>query len=113
MRISDWSSDVCSSDLGRLCHRPALPRREQDADAARARLRRGRGRLFGQQRRPAAVAPGAQAGGGEPQAAARGNVPPRVASSSEERRGGKEGVSKCRSRWAPQHEKKKKLKTKT
>src|SRR3546814_3258297 len=24
MRISDWSSDVCSSDLGHSCQRPAL-----------------------------------------------------------------------------------------
>src|SRR3546814_4336717 len=45
MRISDWSSDVCSSDLGdregfgpdmagRLDHQPIAPRREDIAPAA-------------------------------------------------------------------------------
>src|SRR3546814_5679319 len=79
MRISDWSSDVCSSDLlhRRLRHqadlraRTGLPAvavrhgrayRSDDAD------RRG----FGADR-------------------------------SEERRGGKECVSTCRSRWSPYH----------
>src|SRR3546814_2138815 len=28
MRISDWSSDVCSSDLRRPCARPRMTRRE-------------------------------------------------------------------------------------
>src|SRR3546814_1660977 len=40
MRISDWSSDVCSSDLGEAAHQQARPglrlqSRMRDADAAR------------------------------------------------------------------------------
>src|SRR3546814_6309833 len=86
MRISDWSSDVCSSDL---LDKVALidlldearPRRltyrELDAEAdavARALVARGLKR-------------------GERVAILR----------SEERRVGKECVSKCRSRWSPDH----------
>src|SRR3546814_3768899 len=85
MRISDWSSDVCSSDLG-----PALldPRQQiegvlvrqdhiEDRDVAGAVLdtatqgRRGAGCLHGVALRP------------------------------EERRVGKECVSTCSSRWSP------------
>src|SRR3546814_1293076 len=76
MRISDWSSDVCSSDLRyRLvrivaARRPALRRQVRRP----AQRRRGyRHRLHRQEPR------------------------------SEERRVGKEGVSTCRSRWAPYH----------
>src|SRR3546814_19924238 len=93
MRISDWSSDVCSSDLlhvrglgelrARRLHRPGgflelgLVRPDH----------RQRGRL--------------DAGGGV------AGVEFRTARSSEERRVGKEGVPPCKSRWAPSHEKKK------
>src|SRR3546814_3827837 len=87
-RISDWSSDVCSSDLvprwpggtagGEACGlaRPAPPQR-------------GR-------RRTAASAGGSLAGAPPP--VSRG---PRCR--SEERRVGKECVSTCRSRWSPYH----------
>src|SRR3546814_18632476 len=44
MRISDWSSDVCSSDL-------AAGGRDRRADAADARLNGGPGRLAAQTRR--------------------------------------------------------------
>src|SRR3546814_2378310 len=40
MRISDWSSDVCSSDLGRAAHRPRrrrAPRRDAGGFAALGR----------------------------------------------------------------------------
>src|SRR3546814_6043540 len=79
MRISDWSSDVCSSDL--LQHKTAAlldsltglsNRRAFLADAAVLNRRQ----LF--ERRPIAVR-------------------------SEERRVGKECVSTCRSRWSPYH----------
>src|SRR3546814_4960711 len=88
MRISDWSSDVCSSDLverGLVAHvddagadldpaRPCSDGREQ---------RERRGEL------------------------AREMVDPEVRSvrteRSEERRVGKECVSTCRSRWSPYH----------
>src|SRR3546814_12685771 len=99
MRISDWSSDVCSSDLRGQCI-AALRRRggaavdgsegsiEARAQAAR-RVPRHDGRSLRSRRdghRP-----------GVPRAEAR----------SEERRVGKECVSTCRSRWSPYHLKKK------
>src|SRR3546814_2748767 len=78
MRISDWSSDVCSSDL--LPYRLATPQpfipylsRLPYARRNCARTRRASG-------------------------------PNRLR--SEERRVGKECVSTCRSRWSPYHSKK-------
>src|SRR3546814_13704347 len=97
MRISDWSSDVCSSDLG-LCaalgpdellgrdrdHQSVLgdsDRRRIDRALAAWRLRRGQC-------------------GAEPLFLAA--LPAAVRHRrSEERRVGKEGVSTCRSRWSP------------
>src|SRR3546814_7271126 len=99
MRISDWSSDVCSSDLsagdtlvGRIAadaagggndylhsYRLARERRR----LARLPDRRGRDRA-----RARTVGPAIAAGAG---------------ARSEERRGGKECVSTCRSRWSPYH----------
>src|SRR3546814_16731284 len=81
MRISDWSSDVCSSDLqmSRVDSSHIAARKAQDAaDAA-----------------------------GEPRSLAAGSVVASDAFRSEERRVGKECVSTCRSRWSPYHEKKK------
>src|SRR3546814_7198287 len=95
MRISDWSADVCSSDLlegyidllSRLKAAPAdlNPAAEafRIADAARAR---------GVQRALAASA--ARASVGDPDLA---NL------RSEERRVGKERCSTCRSRWWAYH----------
>src|SRR3546814_15965609 len=82
MRISDWSSDVCSSDLGDLlAHRLEVHVVRfllvvgQHAQAVLAHLHQAR-RVLGEaddERR------------------------------SEERRVGKESVSTCRSRWQPYH----------
>src|SRR3546814_19592634 len=88
MRISDWSSDVCSSDLAtsiagsvrshpapkphRPRHRPARSDRRATRPASRLRPQRHRSR----------------------------------ARRSEERRVGKECVSPCRSRWSQYHYKK-------
>src|SRR3546814_11107725 len=100
MRISDWSSDVCSSDLDDLL-RIVTPADERT----------------GHDRPPAAASGGVQDTSAEPdpgddpiphlpgpERAERlhGDVDAR----SEERRVGKEGVSTCRSRWSPYHEKK-------
>src|SRR3546814_10073159 len=92
MRISDWSSDVCSSDLrgqdivagavedavdaGDLVRGRALAHALDDRDAARDRrfIFERHARLF---RQPGEV------------------------QRSEERRVGKECVSTCRSRWSP------------
>src|SRR3546814_17760325 len=108
MRISDWSSDVCSSDLLVFAHGPVLlglvslreieePPREREEDEA----------------------------GGDDDAKDEQDfhdpylgLPERIASGkpvggeiggkrSEESRVGKECVSTCRCRWAPFHSKKK------
>src|SRR3546814_10337440 len=82
MRISDWSSDVCSSDLHLdpldveifLLEQAVMDQRrvvEADRDARIG----GRGDRLG----------------------------PDAADRSEERRVGKECVSTCRSRWSPYH----------
>src|SRR3546814_13137399 len=97
MRISDWSSDVCSSDL-------IVQDRLGEADAALVALGQRIDRLVehvadvdlvdhpGEPR--AAVGAGQAADAGdEIEEAAR----------SEERRVGKECVSTCRSRWSPFH----------
>src|SRR3546814_4722043 len=79
MRISDWSSDVCSSDL---------PHTDADAERGVLRARRGRGDDRRYRRR---VPIGPQPPDGA------------VHARSEERRVGKECVSTCRSRWSPYH----------
>src|SRR3546814_15193453 len=79
MRISDWSSDVCSSDLVDLAHVLGFQFFERVDD----RLAQG-GRGDG------LVGTGSTQEG-----------------RSEERRVGKECVSTCRSRWSPYHSTKK------
>src|SRR3546814_12153899 len=98
MRISDWSSDVCSSDLDVARSEPEFVARFERVKARRSSV------------------------GAGPRAKEAVNVPhkfafrsnrdevalviPRVSSenrSSEERRVGKECVSTCRSRWSPYH----------
>src|SRR3546814_9124411 len=113
MRISDWSSDVCSSDLKlavALLGRPG-----------------GVGRLHGSEsldRGIDAATEGAnlfpidvRRAGGQPdhkrQGAAdlcRATGDHGGTSRSEERRGGEEWVSTCSCRWSPDHEKTKKKK---
>src|SRR3546814_4836583 len=100
MRISDWSSAVCSSDLGqthrqRPCHRTA----QRPADQAyRAAIVTGADLLY----------PLDQALLGVGNRAAVETLFPRIdvitavtKERSEERSVGKEGVRTCRSRWSP------------
>src|SRR3546814_13275539 len=102
MRISDWSSDVCSSDL--LDSR--IVARDEFLGAATGMLEEIQQALFS-----------------DAQARLLGNIDKSVTSldglkayfgaskkpgRSEERRVGKECVSTCRSRWSPNHKKKKK-----
>src|SRR3546814_6434859 len=80
MRISDWSSDVCSSDL-----------------VARVDVC---GTLLGDGRLPAVLLPlRGQIVVAHEERCIAGELKDR----SEERRVGKECVSTCRSRWAPYH----------
>src|SRR3546814_5011089 len=79
MRISDWSSDVCSSDLATYrsrssqCHHRQYETRQELPNLRRDRRRWNTQRI------------------------------PRGSHRSEERRVGKECVSTCRSRWSPYH----------
>src|SRR3546814_14853243 len=76
MRISDWSSDVCSSDLGRAQdRRPACARNAVPAAAMGLLDIELVGDVV--------------------------DVQPHVDIRSDERRVGKECVSTCRSRWSP------------
>src|SRR3546814_17581747 len=95
MRISDWSSDVCSSDLadvtGRRGHGVGIL--EQLAEVA-GRLHRAERGHHGVRRLLLALE--------QPfEILAR-----HAGARSEERRVGKECVSTCRSRWSPYHYKK-------
>src|SRR3546814_12527977 len=91
MRISDWSSDVCSSDLQR--QQVALHALARDV-AARVLLAGGDFIDFVQKNNAVLFCIGNRHGA--------------QVFRSEERRVGKECVSPCRSRWSPYHYKKKK-----
>src|SRR3546814_18321857 len=127
MRISDWSSDVCSSDL--LCRT-----RPGDCRLRRDQRGRGRRRFVVRPPQPAGPAPDRLNSGNNigneqildlsdlilqrqfalfhaldlDQVEMRllgkgGNRVVEIAMRSEERRVGKEGVRVCRSRWSPYH----------
>src|SRR3546814_15463796 len=81
MRISDWSSDVCSSDLALLSEERAM----RATQASSRTWCVPAGSFLPEERLPAVDAD----------------------ARSEERRVGKECVSTCRSRWLPYHYKKK------
>src|SRR3546814_15216253 len=124
MRISDWSSDVCSSDLVNALGEPGIvfdrePERlyPQSTMAAHAlgfiefsgHGARGMERALDQRLLDPAMR-------GEPvalsldtrvQAAMESELGAAVSKRSEERRVGTECVSTCRSRWSPYHKKKK------
>src|SRR3546814_4105642 len=92
MRISDWSSDVCSSDLQREYQRQndlfkSRVNAQTQLDQARRNLDATGQKLAAARQDAAAVL--ASLGG--------------KADRSEERRVGKECVRTCRSRWSPYH----------
>src|SRR3546814_14861161 len=100
MRISDWSSDVCSSDL--------------DVEAALDADRRVRRRIAGDAFPDVEIAVDEVEHRQQDHADQQGRRQHRLegpeeadalqeAERSEERRVGKECVSKCRSRWWPYH----------
>src|SRR3546814_20415791 len=106
MRISDWSSDVCSSDLvGHIVgdvRALRRPREQQPGEAdgiddiVRPRLPCEQFIILRADDDADRYARGEVADGQYDQD--RG-----VIARSEERRVGKEGVSTCRSRWSPYH----------
>src|SRR3546814_17489774 len=99
MRISDWSSDVCSSDLRR-----AGEIAEHAGDERKLLLldRIADLHVVGQlhARRAHAIE---FVLGAFPLRHDRSPLPGWITDRSEERRVGKECVSKCRSRWSPFH----------
>src|SRR3546814_6487008 len=91
MRISDWSSDVCSSDLMVRCAR--RERALMDPGLDRFEVGRGKDAVeLGDRAAAVEAVPGID----EPVMLAE-------IGRSEERRVGKECVSTCRSRWSPYH----------
>src|SRR3546814_1904757 len=80
VRISDWSSDVCSSDLVEMIG--VQPAQAGDVDAVPVN-------------HPGMI--------DQAQDERRLDREGHIASKSEERRVGKECVSTCRSRWSPYH----------
>src|SRR3546814_17780956 len=99
MRISDWSSDVCSSDLMAAANGAARVLVGQNgilstpAASAVIRARKtGGGLILSASHNP---------GGPEGDFGLKYNIP--AGGRSEERRVGKECSSTCRSRWPPYH----------
>src|SRR3546814_15362266 len=95
MRISDWSSDVCSSDLKTgywdLSRRNSNPNGAMVFRSCRPRQRQSRSSFIAREETQPTFWASSLLGKRE---------------RSEERRVGKECVSTCRSRWSPYHEKK-------
>src|SRR3546814_18887046 len=105
MRISDWSSDVCSSDL--MQNHPLTPMR--DANLVRVLQAQSRGKvgLIGIN----AVQSGVQAVQARIDELRAQGVTLAIADArAEERRVGKACVSTCRSRWSPNKTKQKREK---
>src|SRR3546814_17987014 len=102
MRISDWSSDVCSSDLAWLRNNGGRRTSHARGTGIFAHLRHDHGRRTASGRRCQRGEAGATVRH-KPRPDPRGDPPARSA----ERRVGKECVSTCRSRWSPSHYKKK------
>src|SRR3546814_18514842 len=117
MRISDWSSDVCSSDLALDRYTGRSPGERGETDILKGKARRIADRLFGRR---------VNSGGPEQRALGKifdtppedsinelsqtpgpialpDPVPTGLLPRSEERRVGKECVSPFRSRWSPVH----------
>src|SRR3546814_1858857 len=91
MRISDWSSDVCSSDLSHV---------HLTDDWVKARLRKEMHSVWDEANRKGEEYAAKVLRGGQKNLDIEDFVDPER---SEERRVGKESVSTCRSRWSPDH----------
>src|SRR3546814_3332819 len=91
MRISDWSSDVCSSDLARHA-KVGMPRRRKPRKAEVGEHHQHEAQQHRAFHADARIKPAADEDAHQ--------IGPE-AHSSEARRVGKECVSTCRSRWSP------------
>src|SRR3546814_14157570 len=96
MRISDWSSDVCSSDLRAEEHRASDQQAGEHAPPGTRQGALGGGHVDGLDDPGAAVV----AFGDDDRVV---HLQLALARRSEARRVGKECVSTCRSRWSPYH----------
>src|SRR3546814_16884696 len=109
MRISDWSSDVCSSDLcvhaqAGLCDIAPAPRIETLADGQRVRCLRAQEISAGA---PPLAFPGRRRA--RPESRLRLEGVTRIYGGEIGRASVRErGCHKCQSRWGPYHKKKKK-----
>src|SRR3546814_12067998 len=97
MRISDWSSDVCSSDLTPLAQEERLHRYKVYAALAFARANKLDRMMLGDGERRFGIITAGKA---------YLDVRQALDDRSEERSVGKECVSTCRSRWSRTHYKK-------
>src|SRR3546814_16645167 len=95
MRISDWSSDVCSSDLDQRFERQIDPRRDDPAQIGAVGADMVEGRRGAEADDELVLA--------RLDRLRRNGV---ARARSEERRVGKECVSTCSSQWSPYHSKK-------
>src|SRR3546814_17385675 len=111
MRISDWSSDVCSSDLP-APYAAAVRNAEGRLGIERARLvnaEQQHSRLTSLHRSGFATGRGRDQAEADLMAARSAVASARAELRSEERSVGKECVSSCRCRWSPYHYKKHKI----
>src|SRR3546814_20503296 len=106
MRISDWSSDVCSSDLRTLIgvddtQADIALKVEPAGNGIEIELAIARPHLFAD--REALIVRPSEAGPILPRRAIRADELVENLVRSEERRVGKECVRTCRSRWSPEY----------
>src|SRR3546814_12305821 len=107
MRISDWSSDVCSSDLSPILYVKVQSGRQiEEARKKRRLTQRDLARELGM-----GVRWLREIEGGNPRSRLDDHLVCAyrlgLSTRSEERCGGNEGVSTCRARWSAENEKKK------
>src|SRR3546814_2631638 len=108
-RISDWSSDVCSSDLAVLTFSlvvlsPQAARPSEAASASERAIVLDMGETPSRRTKSVQVSPGESPPPLCPAVATRNDLSSVTQSPrSEERRVGKECVSTVRSRWSPYH----------
>src|SRR3546814_13145978 len=114
MRISDWSSDVCSSDLLHDTIKQAV---QQQLDGLTSRFEASTAKMAetwnsALTEHSTSLLRTVSQSQSELQAALVSQDEKRLTVRSEERRVGKECVSTCRSRWSPYHYKKKHVRKK-